>query len=145
MTKSQKLSVFLLRISMGWIFLYAGISKFKNPNWSAAGYLNSAKTFPELYHWLASPEILPVTNLLNEYGQILIGISLIVGVLVRYSSLSGVLMMALYYFAVLQFPKIGANSYIVDDHVVYALVLLLLFAMRAGKIYGLEGKIIKVE
>ncbi|KKT78865.1 MAG: DoxX [Candidatus Giovannonibacteria bacterium GW2011_GWC2_44_8] len=130
---------------MGWIFLYAGISKFKNPNWSAAGYLNSAKTFPELYHWLASPEILPVTNLLNEYGQILIGISLIVGVLVRYSSLSGVLMMALYYFAVLQFPKIGANSYIVDDHVVYALVLLLLFAMRAGKIYGLEGKIIKVE
>ncbi len=145
MTKSQKLSVFLLRISMGWIFLYAGISKFKNPNWSAAGYLNSAKSFPELYKWFASPEVLPVVNFLNEYGQILIGISLIVGVLVRYSSLSGVLMMALYYFAVLDFPKIGANSYIVDDHVIYALSLLVLFAMRAGRIYGLEGKIIKVE
>lgn len=145
MTKSQKISLFLLRISMGWVFLYAGISKFRNPNWSAAGYLKSAKTFPELYQWLASPEILPVVNFLNEYGQILIGISLILGILVRYSSISAALMMILYYFAVLQFPKIGANAYIVDDHIIYALALIVLCASRAGRIYGLEGKIIKIE
>ncbi|OGF90157.1 hypothetical protein A3I27_00610 [Candidatus Giovannonibacteria bacterium RIFCSPLOWO2_02_FULL_43_11b] len=145
MTKSQKISLFLLRISIGWVFLYAGISKVAKGNWSAAGYLKGAKTFPELFQWFASPGVLPVVNFLNEYGQILIGISLILGILVRYSSISGVLMMALYYFAVLQFPKIGANSYIVDDHVIYALALLVLFAMRAGRAYGLEGKIIKLE
>lgn len=145
MTKSQKLFLFLLRVSMGWTFLYAGISKFRNPNWSAAGYLNSAKTLPGLYHWFASPGVLPVINFLNEYGQILIGISLILGILVRYSSISGILMMLLYYIPILQFPKVGANSYIVDEHVIYALVLLLFFAMRAGRIYGLEGKIIKLE
>ncbi|OGF69142.1 hypothetical protein A3H65_00980 [Candidatus Giovannonibacteria bacterium RIFCSPLOWO2_02_FULL_45_14] len=145
MTKSQKLSLFLLRVSIGWLFLYAGLSKLMKGNWSAAGYLNSAKTFPDLYHWFASPGILPVINFLNEYGQILIGISLILGILVRYSSISAVLMMILYYFAVLQFPKIGTTAYIVDEHVIYALVLLLLFAMRTGKILGLEGKIIKME
>src|SRR3989304_4825167 len=88
MTKSQKLSLFLLRVSIGWLFLYAGLSKLMKGNWSAAGYLNSAKTFPDLYHWFASPGILPVINFLNEYGQILIGISLILGILVRYSTTS---------------------------------------------------------
>src|SRR3989338_8368425 len=129
MTKSQKISLFLLRISIGWVFLYAGISKVAKGNWSAAGYLKVAKTFPELFQWFASPGVLPVVNFLNEYGQILIGISLILGILVRYSSISGVLMMALYYFAVLQFPKIGANSYIVFEHVIYALALFVLFSL----------------
>lgn len=145
MTKFQKLSLFLLRISLGWIFLYSGLSKVMKGNWSAAGYLNSAKTFPELYRWFASPDILPIINFLNEYGQILIGVSLVLGILVRYSSISAVLMMALYYFAALDFPKVGANSFIVDEHIIYALALLVLFAMRAGRIFGLEGKIIKVE
>ena len=128
---------------MGWVFLYAGVSKFRNANWSAVGYLNTAKTFPALFHWFASPGVLPVINFLNEYGQILIGLSLIFGVMVRLSSLSGALMMILYYFPVLTFPKIGANSYVVDDHIIYALILVLLAAMRTGRIYGLEKKIIK--
>lgn len=138
MTQFQKISLFLLRISLGWLFFYAGITKIMNPAWSAAGYLNNAKTFPEFYHWLASPSILPLTNLLNEWGLALIGISLILGVFVRLASLGGFAMMILYYFPVLAFPYPDANSFIVDDHIVYSAIFLVLFAYRAGRIYGLE-------
>lgn len=140
MSKIQKISLLLLRVSIGWLFLYAGISKFNAASWSAAGYLNSAKTLPSLYHWFASPGVLPITNILNEYGQILIGISLIIGLFVRYSSIAGILMMVLYYIPILNFPMVGEHSYIVDEHVIYSFVLLVLAVFRAGKVYGLDGK-----
>src|SRR3989338_4979846 len=39
MTTFQKFSLFLLRIAMGWLMFYAGITKILDPNWSAAEYL----------------------------------------------------------------------------------------------------------
>ncbi len=138
MTYYQKLFLVLLRLSMGWLFFYAGITKILNPNWSAAGYLKGAKTFTGFYQWLASPEILPFTNFFNEWGLTLIGAALILGVFVRLSSVLGAAIMVLYYFPILVFPKVGTNSYLVDDHIIYALVLLLLAAIRAGQYFGLE-------
>jgi thiosulfate dehydrogenase [quinone] large subunit len=137
MTYSQKLFIVLLRISMGWLFFYAGIIKVVNPNWSAAGYLKGAKTFTGFYQWLASPDILPFTNFFNEWGLTLVGVALILGVSVRFASVIGAGMMILYYFPILTFPKIGTTSYIIDEHIIYALVFLLLGALNAGRIYGL--------
>ncbi|RJR12485.1 DoxX family protein [Candidatus Parcubacteria bacterium] len=120
------------------VLFYAGIVKVLNPNWSAAGFLNSAKTFPEFYAWFAQPSILPITNLLNEWGLTIIGVMLILGIGVRLASVLGVALMLLYYFPALQFPYAGDHAYIVDDHIVYALLLLYLAAARAGRIFGLE-------
>lgn len=65
----QKISLLLLRLALGSImFFYAGIMKVLNPAWSAEGYLKSAKTFPALYQWFASFDILPITNFVNEWG-----------------------------------------------------------------------------
>lgn len=139
MAKYQKFTLFLLRAALGWLFFYAGITKVINPNWSAAGYLNGAKTFTGFYQWLASPDILPITNFLNEWGLTLIGLSLILGVFVRLSSVLGAAMMVLYYFPILTFPKIGANSYLVNEHIVYALALLFMGAVGAGRVWGLEN------
>ncbi|MEK7098213.1 MAG: hypothetical protein AAB906_05185, partial [Patescibacteria group bacterium] len=61
MTQFQKISLFLLRISLGWLFFWAGITKVLNPTWSAAGYLQGAKTFADFYQWLATPSLLPLT------------------------------------------------------------------------------------
>lgn len=118
---------------------YAGITKIMDPGWSAAGYLNNAKTFPALFQWFASPGILPVTNLVNEWGLALLGVSLILGIGVRWSAPLGAALMMLYYFPVLQFPYIPEHSYIVDDHIIYALVLLVLSAFGAGRVWGLGG------
>lgn len=131
--------LFALRLAMGWMMLYAGITKVLNPAWSAAGYLNGAKTFAGLYQLLLSPSVLPVVNFVNEWGMTLLGISLIVGIFVRLSSVLGAVLMLLYYFPVLVFQYAGEHSYIVDEHIIYALVLLLFAATRAGKIWGFDA------
>ena len=143
MTKMQRISLFVLRVCLGWIFFWAGITKILKPAWSAAGYLQNAKTFPELFQWFASPAILPFTNFMNEWGLTLLGASLILGICVRWSAPLGILLMALYYFPILQFPYPNVNSFIVDEHIIYMLVLFVLFAFKAGNYWGLERYIRK--
>ncbi len=138
MNKNEKLAIFLLRFSMGWMFLCSGASKILNPNWTAAGFLKGSQTFPELYTVLTDPSILPVINLLNEWGQLLLGISLILGIGVRLSSILGAFLMFLYYVPQLNFPYIGKTSFIVDQHVIFALVLVYFALARAGRVHGLE-------
>lgn len=140
MLKTQKITLFLLRISMGWLFFYAGITKILNPEWSAAGYLSNPQMFPDFYAWLLSPSVLPIVNILNEWGLTLIGVALILGAFVRTASILGAAMMILYYLPILAFPYPNTHSYIVDDHIIYALALLVLAAFHAGRVWGLEHK-----
>jgi thiosulfate dehydrogenase [quinone] large subunit len=139
MTGGQRLSLLLLRVGTGFLMFYAGLTKIMNPEWSAVGYLENAKTFPEFFQWFLQPGILPITNLINEWGLTLLGASLILGVGVRLSSALGALLMLLYYFPVLDFPNIAPYYYIIDDHIIYALVLILLSVMRAGHVWGLDS------
>ena len=138
MPKSQKVSVILLRITMGWMFLYAGWSHVIDPNFSAAGYLARAKTFVGFYHYLASPNILPIVNFVNEWGLTLLGVSLILGISVRLSGKLGALLMILYWLP-LGILHPDAHSLIVDDHIIYAAALLVLSSISAGRIWGLEN------
>lgn len=138
MDKLLKISIFLSRIALGWLFFYAGITKVLNSQWSAAGYLNNAKSFTGLYHWFASAQNIGWVNFINAWGMTLIGVALILGIFVRWASLGGMLLMVLYYFALpLLYPN--ANSFIVDEHIIYILVLAILFFSQAGKIWGLDA------
>lgn len=139
MTKSQNVSLFLLRIALGWLFFYAGITKIINPAWSAAGYLKGAKTFHGFYAWLSSPSTLPTVNFLNEWGLTIIGAALILGLGVRLAGILGAAMMLLYYFPILNGVHPDANSYIVDQHIVFATGFLVLSSFGAGKFWQLEG------
>ncbi|MEK9158055.1 MAG: DoxX family membrane protein [Patescibacteria group bacterium] len=138
MNKFQKISLFTLRVGLGWVFFWAGITKVLNPTWSAGGFLNSAKTFPALYHWFASPTMLPITNLVNEWGLTLLGISLILGLFIRFTAPFGVILMALYYLPVLQFPYPNVNSFIVDEHIIYIAGLLILTSFHADRFWSLR-------
>jgi len=139
MSKLQKASLFLLRVSLGWLFFYAGLTKLIDPKWSAASTIAGAKVFLPFYHWLLTPGVLPIVNLLNEWGLLLLGVSLILGIFVRPAALLGALLMVLYYFAQGTFPYPDAYSYLVDEHVIYTFVLIYFFAIRAGKTWGLDG------
>lgn len=145
MSRPQKFFLFLLQIFMGWLFFYAGVTKIfpgilpqQAPvfDWSAAGYLEGAKTFTSFYHFLAQPNILPVIDFVNQWGLMFLGVSLILGVFVRISSILGAILMLLYYLPILDFPYPNPNSLIVDQHVVYMVVLLYLAAVgsQAGLI-----------
>jgi len=134
----RKVSLFLLRVSLGWMFLYAGITKVLDSTWTSAGYLNNAKTFVSFYQWLASPGIIPWVDLVNQWGLTLLGIALILGIFVRISALLGALLMLLYYFPVLSFPYAGTHSFLVDDHIIYVFSLLVLSFSKAGRTWGLD-------
>jgi len=139
--KLQKFSLTFLRVSLGGFFLYAGVSKILNSDWSAVGFLTNAKTFPELYAWFALPANIGWVNLANEWGLALIGVSLIIGLWVKWSSLAGIAMMLLYYFPSLDFPYAGEHGFIIDDHIIYIAALLTLLIFKAGRFWGLDGRL----
>ncbi|MEK7576850.1 MAG: DoxX family membrane protein [Patescibacteria group bacterium] len=139
MSQFQKFTVFLSREVMGWFFFYAGITKVLNPEWSAAGYLKGAKMFAGFYQWLLSPEILPFINFTNKWGLTLLGISLMLGIGVRLSSLLGAILMLLYYFPILDGFYPNTHAFIVDEHVIYTTVLLMFAANQAGRAWGFES------
>lgn len=136
----KKIVIFLLRVSMGWIFFYAGITKVLDSSWTAKGYISQSKIFPELYSFFLSSQMLPMVDFLNKWGLVLIGVSLILGFFVKFSSPFGALLMVLYYLPILKFPYVGAgkNYYIIDMHIIFALVFLMFIILDAGKYWGLD-------
>jgi thiosulfate dehydrogenase [quinone] large subunit len=138
MSTTAKTITLLLRLALGWLFFYAGISKLTDPSWSAAGFLQTANTFPEFFRWFAMPQHITWVNLVNAWGLTLIGISLIAGACMRWAAYAGILLMALYYLPGLTFPYLP-HAYLVDEHVIYSLALLLLITTHANHIYGVDG------
>jgi thiosulfate dehydrogenase [quinone] large subunit len=139
MIRYQQIALFLLRVSLGWMYFYAGISKVMNPDWSAAGFLKGAKTFAFFYQGMLHPSILPFVDFLNEWGLTLLGISLLVGCLVRMSAYAGVALMTLYYLPILDFPYPNPHAFLVDEHIIYIASLVVLVAFDAGRIWGVDG------
>lgn len=133
MKNFQKIRLFLLRLGMGVLFFWAGYTKLIDPKWTAAGYIASSKTFVGFYHWLLQPNILPAINFLNKWGLTLIGTALILGIFVRLASLFGIVMMVLYYIPIYP-PAHG----LVDEHIIYSLVFLVLSGFGAGEILTLS-------
>lgn len=134
----QKFALVFLRLTLGWIFLYAGISKFMTENWSALGFLKGAKMFQGLFLFFAEPSILPYVNVVNKWTLLLLGLSLVLGVFIRISAPLGAVLMVLY-FLPRGLPKPDPTSFIVDSHWVYAAGLLLLASFHAGRVWGLAS------
>jgi len=141
MKNAKKYILFLLRISLGWLLLYSGITKILDSSWSAAGYLNSATTFPQFYTTLATPEYLNTVNLINEWGLVLLGATIILGLFTKFIAPIAALLMMLYYFPVLDFPYVGEHNYIISEHIIYALGFLTLMVTNAGKYWGLDKRL----
>jgi uncharacterized membrane protein YphA (DoxX/SURF4 family) len=70
-------------------------------------------TRPRLYAPFTNPAIVPTLTFFVEYGHLLIGLSLISGLLVRVSAPFAVMLMLLYWTAHMDFPYIeNANNYL---------------------------------
>lgn len=138
MTLFQRISIFLLRVATGGMFFYAGITKVMDPAWTAAGYIKAAKTFPQFYQMLLDPRYIEWVDFINVWGLTILGAALILGIGVRLVSFFGIVLMILYYLPILQFPYAGAHSYIVDEHIIYSLVLFFFIAIRAGRFWGID-------
>jgi thiosulfate dehydrogenase [quinone] large subunit len=134
----QALIVFF-RLNIGWMFLWAAIHHFGDPNF-VTGFLSHTKTFHDVYAPMTNPAILPALTFLVEYGHLLIGLSLISGLMVRVSAPFAIMLMLLYWTAHMDFPYIeDVNNYLSDYHIVYAGVLVYLIAKHAGRVWGLDA------
>ncbi len=136
----------VLRILIGWHFLYEGFAKLLTPGWSSAEFLSlSSWIFAPFFQWIAeTPTVLQVVDFLNIWGLIFIGFGLFVGLFTRVATISGITLLALYYianppFVGLDFGVPTEGSYlIVNKNLVElgALVVLLLFP--TGKYVGFD-------
>lgn len=145
-----------LRLSLGWVFLWAFLDKllalgfatgrdgetgtvdrFGDAAWinggsPTEGFLTfgTQGPFAEVFQSFAGAAWADWLFMIGLAG---IGVALIAGVAMRIATASGALMLMLMWLAVLP----PSNNPFMDDHIVYALILVLLALAGAGKTLGL--------
>jgi len=132
--------IVILRILIGWHFLYEGIIKLMDPSWTAYGYLdNSRWIFSSIFRLLADNSIaLVITDNLNAWGLVLIGLGLILGLFTRVASIAGACLLALYYIA--NPPFVGSDvltegHYLFIDKNLIEMIALVFLALYPTGIY----------
>ena len=98
-SRSAMIAITLLRVVVGWHFLYEGISKLTSPSWSAAGYMKVSRgPFADFFHHVASqPQLLDKANLITMYGLAIVGALLILGLFTRLAAIGGIAFVLLFY------------------------------------------------
>jgi len=145
MNNKARYSLAAARIGLGWIVLWAFIDKLfglgfataRENAWLAGGsptfgFLNFASTgpFAGLYQNLAGS---PVIDVLFMSGLLGLGIALILGIGMRIAGVAGPLLMLLLWSA--RLPT--ENNPLIDEHIIYAFLLIALSAADVGKTWGL--------
>jgi len=146
--KSRIATVLLsvLRIVIGWHFLYEGLVKILNPEWTARPFLEGSRwIFGDLFRWLISGNTgMWIIDTINAYGLTLIGIALIAGIFTRLALWGGATLLLMYYLA---YPPFGGFSYgapsegsylIINKNMIELVAMVLLSFMDPGRFYGLD-------
>lgn len=136
----------VLRVAIGWHFLYEGVTKVLDPEWTSRPYLESSRwVFADLFAAIAAhPTALKVVDLLNAWGLTLIGAGLIAGLFARAAAASGALLLLLYYLAHPPFigipaPRVVEGNYLfVDKNLVELFALIALAIFPTGGFLGLD-------
>jgi thiosulfate dehydrogenase [quinone] large subunit len=134
----------LLRISLGWIFLWGFLDKTWGLGWATqrgeawidgvsptAGFLRFGTSGPlvGLYQSMAGSGLVEWLFMLGMLG---IGTALVLGVMMRIAGVGGAVLMLLLYTAVMP-PE---NNPVVDEHVIYALLFILFTLVPVGDWWG---------
>lgn len=149
--KTQLFWLVTLRVFIGWHFLYEGLVKLVNPNWSSVGYLlDSQSWFKEIFYWMTSnPSLLKAIDLINIWGLIAIGLGLILGLFSRTSLCAGIALLSMYYlshppFIGLQYGLPMEGSYlIVNKTLIELAAMAVLMVFPANREIGLDGLIFR--
>lgn len=146
LSRGPMIAITLLRVLVGWHFLYEGIAKLSLPAWSAAGYLKQARgPFAELFKSLAAqPNLLANADLVTMWGLTAVGVLLILGLFTRLASIGGIGFILLFYLC--NPPFVGyfysiptEGSYlVVNKNLVELAALLVIFATGSGRFAGLD-------
>lgn len=135
-TTKQSIAIAILRVLIGWHLLYEGLVKIMNPNWSSYGFLNSSKwIFSDFFKTIASNNtLLKVTDLINVWGLLLIGLFLMLGFYKKISAFIGSALLFLYYIAM---PPLVGIEYSIPMEGSYMIVNKTLIEASALLLIGL--------
>lgn len=130
----EKMIFMVLRLVMGFIFLWAFVDKVFGLGFATAaskawihgasptaGFLMFATKGPfvEFFHSLAG---IAVVDWLFMLGLLFVGLTLMLNKFVKWGCIAGTLMLLCMYMALL----LPENNPLIDDHIVYILVLILI-------------------
>ena len=133
--------IVLLRVYTGIFFLKYGWGKIMNPNFSdgLAGFLGGQETTFGFYTPIAE---FAVANkglfaFLVGYGEVALGVFLILGLATRYAAFAGAFMVANFWFAK------GQGILEAQNHdVVWMVVLIVLGGLHAGRVMSLDQRLV---
>ena len=154
--KTYRYLLALTRISLGWVFLWAFLDKtfalgmetgknaetgvvdrFGDAAWihggnPTEGFLTFAATgpFKGFYNDIAGATL---TNWLFMLALAGVGTALLLGITMRIAAAAGTLLLVMMWSVVLR-PE---NNPFMDDHLIYAMVLVVLALTAAGRTFGL--------
>ena len=144
--RTPMIAITVLRVLVGWHFLYEGLTKLTAPSWTAVGYLKQAKgPLADQFRSLATrPDLLANADLITMWGLTFVGVCLILGLFTRLASLAGIGFILLFYLAAP--PLIGyfyaipsEGSYlIVNKNLVEAAALVVILLTGSGRFAGLD-------
>ena len=140
------ISLTILRVAIGWHFLYEGLVKIMNPAWTARPFLEGSRwIFGDLFRWLISGNTgMWIVDTVNAYGLTFIGLALILGLFTRVALWSGITLLLMYYLA---YPPFGGFSYgapsegsylIVNKNLVELFAMILLAFSGSDRFFGFD-------
>ncbi|WP_435180921.1 DoxX family protein [Halorussus sp. AFM4] len=139
--------VLSLRLMMGYAFAYSGFTKIVAAEpFAAGGYLaNVAATngnpLADLFAWMGStPWFVEFANVAVPWGELFIGLGLLVGAFTRLAAFFGAPVMLLFYFG-----NWDVAHGVINGDFAYMLVFLAVAAFGAGRILGLDAYIEQYE
>jgi thiosulfate dehydrogenase [quinone] large subunit len=146
LARGPMIAITVLRVLIGWHFLYEGIAKLSSPSWSAAGYLKQARgPFADLFKSLAAnPDLLAYADLITMWGLTAVGLLLILGLFTRLASLGAIGFIVMFYLC--NPPFVGyfysiptEGSYlIVNKNLVELGALVVVLVTGSGQFAGLD-------
>jgi len=131
--------ILALRLMMGLAFFQSGLDKVLSGSFSAGGYLMNApqangSPVAGLFEAMGSSQLfLDFVNVAVPWGELLIGLGLLVGGLTRLAAFWGAFMMLMFYLG----NWSVSHGYINGDFA-YMLVFLAVAAFGAGRILGVD-------
>jgi thiosulfate dehydrogenase [quinone] large subunit len=133
--------VLALRLMMGWAFAWSGATKILAAEpFDARGYLlytvpNNGSPLADLYVAMGQTDwLVAFVNVAVPWGELLIGLALLVGAFTRLAAFFGALMMLLFYFG-----SWDIAHGVINGDFAYMLVFLAVAAFGAGRILGLDA------
>ncbi len=141
----------ILRILFGFVFLWAffdklfglGFATARDKAWilgnsPTTGFLfNANGVFGVFFKSLAGQVFV---DWLFMLGLLLIGTALVLGIAMKITAYSGSTLMFLMWLAELPLQ----NNPLIDEHIIYIFVFVLLYKLKAGEMYGFGKEWIKI-